>query len=43
MDQSKLNTESWEGIFEGFDANVTFSNFLNIYLKFFMHLLRKVN
>ena len=31
--QSKLNTESWEDIFEGFDTNVTFSNFLNIHLK----------
>jgi len=30
-----LNTENLEDIFEGFDENVTFSNFLNIYLKFF--------
>ena len=33
--QSKLSTESWEDIFEGYDTNVIFDNFLNIYLKIF--------
>jgi len=33
--QSKLNTESWEDIFERSDANVIFNNFLNVYLKIF--------
>jgi hypothetical protein len=29
--KSKLNIESLEGIFEGFDTNITFRNFLNIH------------
>jgi len=32
--QSKFNTKIWEGIFEGFDENVTFSNILNTCLNF---------
>ena len=41
--QSKLSTGSLGDIFEGFDTNVTFSNFLNIHLKFFMRVSLKVN
>ena len=33
--QCILSTESWEDIFEGFDTNVIFNNFSNIYLKIF--------
>ena len=33
--QSKLSTGSWEDIFEGFDTNVKFNNFLNIHLIIF--------
>ena len=29
--QSELNTEMWEGIFGGFDSNVTVRDFLNLY------------
>jgi hypothetical protein len=33
--QCKLNTESWEDIFEGSCTNVILNNFLKIYLKIF--------
>jgi hypothetical protein len=39
--QSKLRTESWEDISEGFDTNVIFKNFLNIHLNIFMHFSLK--
>jgi len=41
--QSKLNTGSWENIFEGFDTNVKFNNLLNFHLIIFVHVLLKVN
>jgi hypothetical protein len=40
--QSKWSTESLEGIFEGFDTNVTFNNFLKVYLKFFYACFCKI-
>ena len=41
--QYKLITECWEDIFEGYDTNVIFNNFLNISLKFFVHVSLKAN